>query len=313
MKEAKILLGDHKSNYVNVGLGLFTFIDNSQVLQQVLGPESEAVPKAIWLFGDNIIDSMKQVRKYRSGLYVIGQVSSIKQASELKDAGIDAVVIQGTDAGGHGAAVSASIISLIPEARDKLGEDFTIIAAGGVGDGRAVAAALCLGSDLVCMGTAFAIAEESLMKPGGKERICMTTDGGKNTVRYEIIKIKKKKKKKKKNIYIYIYIYILTCHHSLTIFRTRVYDDLRGTAKYWTNDFNGRGLKNKSFQEYLDSVPMQEMQTAFKQGSEKEDVDYLVVFAGTSSGLCKRIEPAKDIVSRITQQAVSVLKNQQVE
>jgi len=92
-------------------------------------------------------------------------------------------VAQGSDAGGHGTANSASIVSLVPELASTL-PTMPILAAGGIVDGRGALAALALGAQGVIMGTRFAVAAESAMADKAKDLILRTSDGGSSTRRY---------------------------------------------------------------------------------------------------------------------------------
>jgi nitronate monooxygenase len=97
--------------------------------------------------------------------------------------GADVIVAQGIDAGGHGAAEGASIISLVPELRTVFPRT-PILAAGGIGDARGVLAALSLGADGVVMGTRFAASAESAIADKAKDLILNTHDAGVTTKRY---------------------------------------------------------------------------------------------------------------------------------
>jgi nitronate monooxygenase len=98
------------------------------------------------------------------------------------EAGADVIVAQGSDAGGHGAANSASIVSLVPELVSAL-PDTPILAAGGIANGKGALAALALGAEAVVIGTRFAVANESAMADGAKDLIIRTSDGGISTRR----------------------------------------------------------------------------------------------------------------------------------
>ena len=92
------------------------------------------------------------------GMRVTGCVGNTKNALRLKEAGVDFVVVQGYDGGGHTGRVGT--FSLIPQAVDMV-KPLPVLAAGGVGDGRGLAAALTLGADGAWIGTAFLGTEEA--------------------------------------------------------------------------------------------------------------------------------------------------------
>jgi nitronate monooxygenase len=106
-----------------------------------------------------------------------------KEARRAVNAGVDVLVAQGSDCGGHGAANSASIISLVPEIVSTFPQ-IPVLAAGGIVDASGILAALVLGAEGVVMGTRFATTPESAMADNAKALILRTTDGGATTKRF---------------------------------------------------------------------------------------------------------------------------------
>ena len=101
-----------------------------------------------------------------AGSLLICQVQTLKAAREALEAGADIIVAQGTEAGGHGA--KRATMTLVPEVGDLLrseAPDTLLVAAGGIADGRGLAAALALGADGVLMGSRFWAATEALTHP----------------------------------------------------------------------------------------------------------------------------------------------------
>jgi NAD(P)H-dependent flavin oxidoreductase YrpB (nitropropane dioxygenase family) len=93
------------------------------------------------------------------GLMVIWQCGSAEEALAAKRAGADAIIAQGFEAGGHVRGV-VTTFALVPEVRDAIG-DLPMIAAGGISDGRGLAAAIALGADGAVFGTRFLVTHES--------------------------------------------------------------------------------------------------------------------------------------------------------
>lgn len=93
------------------------------------------------------------------GATVVHVTSSPELAIKCEEAGVDAVVAEGFEAGGHNGRDEITTMTLIPQVRDAI--KIPLIAAGGIGDGRAIAAALSLGADGVQMGTRFLMTKES--------------------------------------------------------------------------------------------------------------------------------------------------------
>ncbi|MBK8614312.1 MAG: nitronate monooxygenase [Flavobacteriales bacterium] len=109
------------------------------------------------------------------GITVVHVVSSVKFARKAVDAGCDAVVAEGFEAGGHNGREETTTMVLIPMVRDAI--DVPLIAAGGIGDGRAMLAAMALGADGVQVGSRFACTEESSAHPAFKQRITEVGEG----------------------------------------------------------------------------------------------------------------------------------------
>ena len=93
-------------------------------------------------------------------------------ARMMEKAGADAVVAEGTESGGH--IGSATTMTLVPQVVDAV--KIPVIAAGGIGDGRGIAAAVMLGAKAVQMGTRFIVAKESIVHENYKERVIKAKD-----------------------------------------------------------------------------------------------------------------------------------------
>jgi enoyl-[acyl-carrier protein] reductase II len=109
------------------------------------------------------------------GITVVHVVSSAKFAKKSELAGVDAVVAEGFEAGGHNGREETTTMVLIPMVRDVI--SVPLIAAGGIGDGRAMLAAEALGADAVQIGTRFAASEESSAHEKFKKMITEISEG----------------------------------------------------------------------------------------------------------------------------------------
>lgn len=107
-----------------------------------------------------------------AGIKVMPVVASVAMAKMMVRAGADAVVAEGMEAGGH--IGSTTTMSLVPQIVDAV--DVPVIAAGGIADGRGMAAAMMLGAEGVQMGTRFVVAKESIVHANYKEKLIKSKD-----------------------------------------------------------------------------------------------------------------------------------------
>lgn len=111
-----------------------------------------------------------------AGCTVVHVVAAVKHALKCEKLGYDAVVAEGFEAGGHNGYDEVTTFCLIPQVADAV--SIPVIAAGGIADGRGMAAALALGAEGVQVGTRFAATEESSGHPTFKQLIIDANDGG---------------------------------------------------------------------------------------------------------------------------------------
>tara|TARA_R110001583_G_scaffold4351_5_gene25305 strand:- start:39514 stop:40449 length:936 start_codon:yes stop_codon:yes gene_type:complete len=110
------------------------------------------------------------------GITVVHVVSSVKFAVKSELAGVDAVVAEGFEAGGHNGREETTTFTLIPMVKEKL--TIPVISAGGIATGRGMLAAMVLGADAVQIGSRFVASEESSAHINFKEEVVKTEDGG---------------------------------------------------------------------------------------------------------------------------------------
>lgn len=109
-------------------------------------------------------------RAHAAGTKVIHQVHTVDQARDAADLGVDALIAQGSEAGGQGMAAGASTLTLVPQVVDAVPE-LPVIAAGGIADGRGLAAVITAGADGANVGTRFLAADEAASGAEWRDRI----------------------------------------------------------------------------------------------------------------------------------------------
>jgi len=167
-----------------VGCGLITWVlaERPEVLTAVL----EHAPAAIFLsFGD---PSHHVNEVFASGIPLICQVQTLEDAKQAAELGVDVIVAQGAEAGGHGE--KRATFTLVPEIADWLANnshDTLLVAAGGIADGRGIAASMLLGADGVLVGSRFWASQEALVHPNMHKAAINAT--GDDTIRSQVMDI----------------------------------------------------------------------------------------------------------------------------
>ncbi|MFF5296210.1 NAD(P)H-dependent flavin oxidoreductase [Paractinoplanes globisporus] len=162
------------------GVGFQTWAASVEIVEYVL----ERGPRAVMLsFGD---PGALAAPVRRAGVPLILQVTDLEEARRAVDLGADVIVAQGTESGGHGARRGRSTLPFVPVVVD-LAAPVPVLAAGGIADGRGVAAALVLGAAGALIGSRFQATVESLVDPGNAKAI---VDGkGEQTERNRVLDI----------------------------------------------------------------------------------------------------------------------------
>lgn len=144
----------------------------------LLNPNAEEVAKIVIEEGVKVVTTgAGNPGKYmemwkKAGVKVIPVVASVAMAKLMERAGADAVVAEGTESGGH--IGEATTMTLVPQVVDAV--QIPVVAAGGIADGRGMAAAMMLGAEAVQMGTVFVTAKESIVHSSYKQKIIGAKD-----------------------------------------------------------------------------------------------------------------------------------------
>ncbi len=247
------------------GAGFITWNLTEAALEQVL----DAGPSVVMLsFGDpgKYADSIKA-----RGCRLICQVQDVSGARLARDAGADVIVAQGTEGGGHGG--SRATMALLPAVMDAV-PDVPVLAAGGIADGRGLAAALVMGAQGALMGTRFYATREALGHDQAKQRI---VEGRGDDTR-----------------------------------RTRVFDIVRGYQ--WPDGYTGRALQNafmRRWEGHEDELAgrLETEQPAFWKAAQDADYDVAMVWAGEAVDLIDSVPPAAEVLQSICAQAEQRLRS----
>lgn len=252
-----------------VGCGFISFAldDQPDLLETVLMLQ----PRALFLSFADPAPFLATVRK--AGVPVICQVQTFRDACHAIDFGVDVVVAQGGDAGGHGQ--SRGTMAFVPEVADEIARrrsETLLCAAGGIADGRGLVAAIALGADGVVVGTRFWGAAESLVD----RRLIQTT----------------------------------LAHTGDDTVRTRVIDTIRRID--WPERYSGRVLRTAFVDRWTDdeaglrrALPTEEQR--WQTAVEAADTSIVAPFVGEAVGLVDTEQSASDIIASIGAEAQGIL------
>jgi nitronate monooxygenase len=247
------------------GVGLITWSVSRSVLDLALRYHPDAFMLS---FGDPrpyapVIKS--------AGCKLICQVQSLDHARVAREAGADLIVAEGAEAGGHSGG--RATLPLVPAVIDAV-SPIPVIAAGGIADGRGLAASLMLGAQGVLMGTRFYASDEALGQDAAKQRIAAAR--GDETA------------------------------------RTRVFDIVRGYA--WSPAHPGRALHNHFMERWDGreddlAAALETERAAYQNAAREGNYDTAVVWAGEAVDLIRNVESAAALVERISTEAETRLRS----
>src|SRR5262245_20152959 len=217
---------------------------------------------------------------HAAGALVFHSVGSIEEARRAVDAGVDVVVAQGWEAGGHVRGTVATL-PLIPEVADAIAP-VPVVAAGGIGDGRGLAAALMLGASAAWMGTRFLASAESVAHREYKKRVLAA--GSEDTVYTTLFDVGWP-----------------NAPHRVIRNRTVEAWEVNGRPASGTRPGEGDAIAEvagRAILRYSDMSPQEGTTGA---------VDALALYAGQSVGLIHEVLPAGEIVEAIVAEATRAL------
>jgi len=267
------LLKSDAASHARLGCGFITWKldENAEALDWVLTQK----PCAIMLsFGD---PRPYAGRIADAGAQLICQVQRLDQVAQAIEAGASVIVAQGGEAGGHGANAleGRSTFTLVPEVADYLAAhapNTLLLAAGGVADGRGLAAALMLGADGVLVGSRLWATTESLAATGAKTQATHTSGDG--------------------------------------TARSQVFDILR--RKNWPAPYDFRAIRNDLHRALENDIPglkanPEPARASYDAGIKAADFSRAHATAGEAVGLIADVPNAREVIARMTQQAHALL------
>lgn len=244
------------------GVGFLTWAIGADTIDRALGHGPVAVMLA---FGD---PGPYADRVRSAGAVLIVQVTDLAEAQRAIEVGADVIVAQGAEAGGHGGR--RATLPFVPAVVDLAGP-VPVLAAGGIADGRGLAASLALGAAGVLVGTRFEASHEALITPAAGK--ALVGAGGDDTE------------------------------------RNRVLDIARGAG--WPDRYTARTLRNGYLEQWRgredelrgDSAAQQ----AYRDAVARGDLDVIPVWAGEAVDLVTELLPAADLVTALVTEAELVV------
>jgi nitronate monooxygenase len=270
---ANELLNNDAASHARLGCGFITWKldENAEALDWVLTQK----PCAIMLsFGD---PRPYAARIAEAGAQLICQVQRLDQVAQAIEAGASVIVAQGGEAGGHGANAleGRSTFTLVPEIADYLADhapDTLLLAAGGVADGRGLAAALMLGADGALIGSRLWATTESLATSGAKTQAIQTNGDG--------------------------------------TARSAVFDILR--RKNWPAPYDFRAIRNDLHRSLEGDIAALKVapdaaRASYDEGVKAGDFSRAHATVGEAVGLITDVPNAGELIARVSKQAVHAL------
>lgn len=253
----------------SVGIGVITWrvMKAPDLIERILNRR----PKVLMVSFGDATEIIQEAKGH--GIATLWQIQSLNQAEHAMRAGVDVIIVQGQEAGGHGK--ERGLVSLLPSVRDFTGKEQCILAAGGIADGRGLAAALMLGADGVMMGTRFWASTEA---------------SGTNHAKTLLVKARGDETA-----------------------RSNVFDIVRGID--WPQGYSIRTVRNpfldrwSSDTEQLSKSP--ERAREHYASANADDFTVRALIAGESIDLVRSIESAETLMSRIVSEAAVLLANGQ--
>jgi nitronate monooxygenase len=256
-----------------VGCGFITWslTKHPQLLDLVLAHS----PAAVMLSFGSPMPFAGSIKE--SGAKLICQIQCMQHAREAVAAGADVIVAQGAEAGGHG--LSRATLTLVPEVADYLAKaapETVLVAAGGIADGRGLAAVLLLGAEGALIGSRFWASSEALVNPSFQQRAASAN--GDATIRTQVVDIVRR----------------LEWPASFTarVMKTRFVEDWHGRE----TELAEPDVVEREMQRYVSAM-------------QSGDPDNTGVWVGEAAALINNVRPAADLLKEMVRDAEDLLRD----
>ena len=264
-----------------INVNFITFLTSPEQIQVCI---EEQVPIVSFHWGHPSKEMIEQL--HRAGIKVWEQVGSVADAQKAVADGIDLIIAQGIEAGGHNYGTLPTF-TLVPEIVNAVAP-VPVLAAGGITTGRQVAAALCLGADGVWVGTRLLASPEAFIHPVYKEKLvaaagtdtCLSSLFGPDMPKFNPMRV---------------------LHNNIT----RQYEGKENEIAYTEENMPIIGKANMFGQE----IPLKRFTSFVPMPVTKGNLEEMPLLAGQGVGLVKEIKPAAAIVEEMMTEAYQTLNS----
>ncbi len=242
----------------------------------------EKVPILVLFWGD---PNPYVEEAHRRGTKVFIQVGSVEEAKTAAEAGVDAIIAQGVEAGGH-VKSTTSLSTIVPSVVEAV-KPLPVIAAGGIANGRGVVAALSLGAQAVSMGTRFLCSEETEVLRAYKERVV--------------------KSKAEDTVYTFLFD-VGWPDAAHRVLRNKAIDEWEATGRPASGQRPGEGSALGTMTLAGTTVEVPKYAVFPPMPGFTGDIELTALYAGESCSLINDIKPAAHIVRDVVREAEIVLE-----
>eukprot|EP00897_Mesotaenium_endlicherianum_P003571 jgi/Mesen1/3241/ME000187S02415 len=266
------------------GVGVVLSFPHAEAVRVIL-EERVAVLQVYW--GEYRREDVEEA--HRHGVKVIHQVGSVEDASKAAAARVDVVEAQGYEAGGH-VIGQVTTMALVPRVVDAVGPRVPVVAAGGIADGRGVAAALALGAHGVALGTRFVATAEANAHVEYKERLLAASESA--------------------TVYTDLFGRARWPDAPHRVLQTPLVEEWRGRTLEAGDELQPQQPRVGHTTIYGVEKEVARFSGTAPNAATSGDIGSMVLYAGQAVGLVHNVEPAGSVVRRLVEEAQHVISRQ---